>query len=649
MRRPATQAKPAPTRAATPVRARPRLPVWLMGLMLVLVTMAVYWPATGYDFVNYDDPDYVTANTHVQGGLTWEGLAWAFGRVHGEGTYWHPLSWVSHMVDCQLYGLQPGGHHLTSVLLHAANAVLLFLVFRRMTGASWRCVLLAALFALHPLQVDSVAWVTERKNLLSAFFWLLTTWAYVRYAEGRTQSTLRSATEDGKAEDRRQKAVLRGPWSLSPLPSSLFYFLSLCFFALGLMCKPVLVTLPFVLLLLDYWPLQRLRPSPISRRPSTRSQPAAPRQPSTLDLQLAWRLLWEKIPFFVLAVASSLITIIAHRALGMLDSVSRLPLDTRIGNALVSYVRYLGKTFWPSRLTVFYPYPATWPMWEVVTCGLLLLVISGLVLGTARSRPWLFVGWCWFLGVLVPFSGLVQAGAQAMADRFMYAPAIGVMVAVIWGLHGLAKGGRYQRIGLSVVGGAAVVLCLALTRQQLGHWKDSETLFRHALEVTENNHIAHNNLGDALLKKGQIDEPFSQFQEAVRLKPDYAGAHDNLGVALGMKGQIDKAISEFQEAIRLKPDYADAHSNLGNALLIKGQLDEAIRQFQEAIRLKPDHANAHYNLGLALDKKGQIDEAIRQFQEALRLKPDYADARKNLAQALGMKGKSTERPGPVSP
>jgi len=292
------------------------------------------------------------------------------------------------MVDCQLYGLKPGGHHLTSILLHAANAVLVFLVFRRLTGAFWRCVVLAALFALHPLQVDSVAWVTERKNLLSAFFWLLTTWAYVRYAE--------------KSAVSNPWSVVRGPWSLSSLPSSIFYFLSLFFFALGLMCKPVLVTLPYGLLLLDYWPLRRLEPSTINSLLST-----------------VLRLVREKIPFFVLAVASSLITILAHHALGMLDSVARLPLDAHIANALVSYIRYLGKTFWPSHLAVFYPFPAAWPRWEVVTCGLLLLVISGLVLGMARSRPWLFVGWCWFLGVLVPFSGLVQAGAQAMADRFM--------------------------------------------------------------------------------------------------------------------------------------------------------------------------------------------------------------------------------------
>ncbi|HEY9074853.1 MAG TPA: hypothetical protein VIN67_12040, partial [Desulfobaccales bacterium] len=361
------------------------------------------------------------------------------------------------------------------MLLHAANVVLVFLVFRRMTGAFWRCVVLDALFALHPLQVDSVAWVAERKNLLSAFFWLLTLWAYVRYAEVHSpKSNVQSPA--GRIADHGSR--------ITHYPS-LFYVFSLFFLACGLMCKPVLVTLPFVLLLLDYWPLQRfqLSTAPPLRGLELKTQDSGPK--------VLLPLLWEKLPFFALAVASSVITVLAHQALGMLDSVSRLPWDARLENALVSYVRYLGKTFWPSHLAVFYPYPAAWPMWEVITCALLLLAISGLVLVTARSRPWLFVGWFWFVGVLVPFIGLVQAGAQAMADRFMYVPALGIFVALIWGLHGLAKGGHYQQNGLSVAGAGAIVICLVLTRQQLGYWKTSETLFQHALEVTKSNYLAH--------------------------------------------------------------------------------------------------------------------------------------------------------------
>jgi tetratricopeptide (TPR) repeat protein len=604
-----------------------------MAALLVLVTIAIYWPVMRHDFVNHDDPLYVTDNPHVRAGLTWEGLVWAFGRVHGDQTYWHPLSWVSHMVDCQLYGLKPGGHHRTSMLLHAANAVLVFLVFRRMTGAFWRCVVLAALFALHPLQVDSVAWVAERKTLLSAFFWLLTLWAYARYAElqspkSKVQSPAAHITDYGSR--------------ITHYPS-LFYVLSLFFLACGLMCKPVLVTLPFVLLLLDYWPLQRFQLSTLNaQRPTSPPLRGLELKAPDSRLKVLLPLLWEKLPFFALAVASSVITVLAHQALGMLNSVSRLPWDARLENALVSYVRYLGKTFWPSRLAIFYPYPTAWPMWEVVACALLLLAISGLVLGTARSRPWLFVGWFWFLGVLVPFIGLIQAGAQAMADRFMYVPALGVFVAMIWGLHGLAKGRRYQQNGLSVAGAVAIVLCLVLTRQQLGHWKDSEALFRHAIEVTEDNWLAHLNLGSALDEKGQINQAIREFEEAIRLKPDYVLAHNNLGVAIVKKGQIDEGISQYQEAIRLKPDYAEAHSNLGLALVRKGQSDEAIREFQEAIRLKPDFTEAHSNLGMALVGKGQIDEAIRESQKAIRLKPDFAEAHSNLGMALIKKGQSEE-------
>jgi tetratricopeptide (TPR) repeat protein len=332
----------------------------------------------------------------------------------------------------------------------------------------------------------------------------------------------------------------------------------------------------------------------------------------------------------------------AHHALGMLDAVARLPLDTRIANALVSYIRYLGKTFWPSRLAVFYPYPTVFPMWELVMCGLLLLVISGLVLGMARSRPWLLVGWFWFLGVLVPFSGLVQAGAQSMADRFMYVPAIGIFVAMLWELHGLTKGGRYLQLALTVAAGAALVLCLALTRQQIGYWKDSESLFRHALEATGNNPIALRGLGVALGTKGRMDEAIRQFQEGVRSQPEDADARHNLGVALFKQGQLDEASRQFQEAIRLNPDSVDTHYDLGAALHQQGHIEEAIRQFEEAIHLKPDYADAHNYLGIAVGVKGQMDEAIRQFQEAIRAKPDYAEAHYNLAVALGMKGQTDE-------
>jgi tetratricopeptide (TPR) repeat protein len=569
-----------------------RSSVWLTVALLVVVTVALYWPATSHDFVNYDDPAYVTNNAQVQAGLTWQGLVWAFGQLHGEQTYWHPLTWVSHMLDCQLFGLKPAGHHLVNLLCHTVNTILVFLVFRQMTGAVWRCAVLAALFGLHPLQVDTVAWVAERKNLLGALFWLLTMWGYSGYVEAH------------RLESKVQNLRSRFTFHVSH-----FYLLSLFCFVLGLMCKPVLVTLPFVLLLLDYWPLGRLRTQGL------RLKPLLP-------------LVWEKLPFFALAAASSLVTLLAHHSLGSLETAARLPLDLRLENALVSYLRYLGKVIWPSHLAVFYPYPEAWPAPQIACCVLLLLAISALVARAAPTRPYLFVGWFWFLGVLVPFIGLIQAGTQAMADRFAYVPLIGLLILLIWGTPALVNRWRCGVAALPVAAVVAILLCLALTRQQLGHWRDSETLFRHALEVTEKNTLAHNNLGKALLDKGRIDEAIRHFRTATHL--DYAFAYYNLGLALDRKGQAEEAIRQYQEAIRLRPDYADAHNNLGAALFNQGRIDEAIRQYQDALRLKPDDVTAHYNLGAAFAKRGQDDDASHHYHQTIRLKPDYADAHYNL-------------------
>ena len=590
MRRPETKSNPALTMASVPVMDRSRFPVWLIAALLVLVTIALYWPAMRYDFINLDDPGYVTGNPHVQSGLSWEGVKWAFGNTE-QAAYWAPLMWLSHMLACQLFGLNAWGHHLINVLLHAANTALVFLVFRRMTGATWRSVILAALFGLHPLRVESVAWVTERKDVLSTLFWMLTLWAYVKYVEAA---------------------------QVRHLKSNIWYGAALAMFLLGLMSKAMLVTMPFVLLLLDYWPLERFKHSSVRR------------------------LVTEKIPFFALAALASVVTFMLQKQGGAVASVENLPLGARIGNALISYCRYLGKMVWPTDLAVFYPHPGYWPMEQVFLAGVLISGISVLLFAKRRQYPFLLMGWLWFCGTLVPVIELVQSGEQAMADRFTYIPSLGVLILAIWGASELTRRWRHQVVVLSVAGSAAIVLCIGLTQQQLGHWKDSEALFRHALEVTENNYLAHYNLGMALDGKGQTDEAIRQYQEAIRLKPDYAYAHDTLGTALGRKGQTDEAISQFQEAIRLKPDYADAHYNLGIALVMKGQTDEAISQFQEAIRLKPDEAEAHNNLGMALGEKGRIDEAISQFQEAIRLKPDEAEAHNNLGAALYKKGRINE-------
>jgi Flp pilus assembly protein TadD len=629
------------------------LPAWLLALLLALVTLALYWPATQCDFVNYDDTMYVIDNSHVTSGLTLANAGWAWRT--GYAANWHPVTWLSHMLDCQMFGLKPWGHHLINMLLHASNTALVFLVFRRMTRATWRSLMVAALFGLHPLRVESVAWVTERKDVLSAFFGLLALMAYARYAQGRgrkSEGRRPKAEGNPKSEARSPKPEAAGPWSvvsgpstlrsvtedgwsLSHLPSPIYYLLSLCFFALGLLSKAMLVTVPLVMLLLDYWPLRRAGAAAEDGHHVSRFTFHVSR-PALLPLFL------EKLPFFALSAILSIVTFLVQQHGGAVAAVENVPLGARCGNALISYGRYLGKLFWPTELAVFYPRPEHWPLGQVLLAGGVILGLSVLVWVPRRRAPYLLVGWLWFLGTLVPVIGLVQVGQQAMADRYTYLPSLGLLILTVWGACELTRRWRYGVLALAVAGGAALVLCLALTRQQLGHWKDSETLFRQALAVTENNQIAHNQLGTALDKKGQMDEAIRQYQEAVRLKPDYADAHNNLGAALDEQGQSDEAIRQLQEALRLKPDHAEAHNNLGIALGKQGQTDEAIRQFQEAVRLKPDYADAHYDLSVALGRKGQTGEAIRQLQEALRLKPDYAEAHNNLGTAFYQQGRTGE-------
>jgi Flp pilus assembly protein TadD len=608
MRHPKIKTEPAPAGTSAPVMRWPRFPSWLLAALLALVTIALYWPATRCDFINLDDPDYVTANPHVQGGLTWEGIKWAFTNTE-QAAYWAPLMWLSHELACQLFGLNPWGHHLMNVLLHAANVALVFLVFQRMTGARWRSFILAALFGWHPLRVESVAWVTERKDVLSTLFWALTLLAYARYAQ--------------KSEARSQISDVQPPASVFRLLSSCFYWLALLFFALGLMSKAMLVTLPFVLLLLDYWPLKRMAND-------------------GLRIANVKILLLEKIPFFVLAAGAGVVTFLVQKQGGAVTTVEYLPLGARVGNALISYCRYLEKTFWPMDMAVFYPHPGYWPPAEVLLAGVFLCGISAYVIVKRREYPFMLMGWLWFVGTLVPVIQLVQSGGQAMADRFMYVPSLGVLIIAVWGACELARRWRHHGIVLPVAGLATIAACIGLTRHQLGYWTDTETLFRHTIAVTENNYMAHNNLGAALLKKGGNVEAMSQFQEALRLKPNYADAHINLGLALFNLGQTDKALRQYQEAIRLKPDSAEAHNNLGAALGRKVRTDEAISEFQEAVRLKPDYAEAHFNLGVAFLNLGQIDGAIGQFQETIRLKPDYDQVHNNLAVALFKQGRTDE-------
>jgi protein O-mannosyl-transferase len=623
MRRPTNTATPVLTTAATPVTAGPVGRVGLLAVVLVLGTMVLYWPTTRCDFVNFDDSLYLTSNVQVQKGLTWEGLKWAcFNPVCWN---WHPLTVWSHMLARQLFGWNPWGHHLVNVILHAVNTGLVFLLLRRMTGALWRSALVAVLFGWHPLHVESVAWVAERKDVLSGLFGLLSLMAYARYAE---DSREKGQGGRPKPEAGDPGSVAGGRRSPFNLPSAAFYLLSLLFLALGLMSKPMLVTWPFVMLLLDYWPLRRFEPSAGKSLFST-----------------ALRLVSEKIPFFVLAALVSVVTFLVQQRGGILLTAESLPLGARVGNALISYCRYLGKLFWPADLAVFYPHPGYWPLGKVLLAAGALLGISALVWVRRRRQPYLLVGWLWYCGTLVPVSQMVQTANMAMSDRWTYLPSLGALVVVLWAVWDLTRNWRHRTLALSVAGSAAVVLCLALTRHQIGYWKDSETLFRHALNVTERNWFVHNHLGAAYYKKGQMDEAIRQYQEALRWKPAYAEAHNNLGMAFSGKGQLDEAVRQLEEALRAERNYAEAHNNLGLVFLQQSRAENAIGQFKEAIRLKPDLAEAHYNLGAAFAQKGQWDEAAREFQEAVRLQPGYPNAHYQLGVALGRKGQVGEAIG----
>ncbi|MGK2963652.1 MAG: tetratricopeptide repeat protein [Gemmatimonadaceae bacterium] len=550
----------------------------IVALGLIAACVAVFASVRHHDFVYYDDPKYITENPIVQAGLTSRGLAWAL--TTGTDANWFPLTWVSHMLDVQLYGLNAGGHHVTNLILHIASTLLLFAVLLWMTGALGRSAFVAGLFALHPLHVESVAWVAERKDVLSTLFWMLTLGAYVWYT--------------------RQPRVNR-------------YLLVLALFAAGLMSKPMLVTLPFVLFLLDHWPLDR------------KSMPFA-------------KLVREKVPLLAIALASSIVTFIVQRKGGAVGGLDAYPLVLRIGNALVSYVTYMGRMLWPARLTAFYPYPETLSGGKVLGAVVILAGISFFAIRSARRRPYLIVGWLWFLGSLVPVIGLVQVGNQAMADRYTYVPLIGLFIIIAWGAHDLLARWSVQRIALPIVGTLALAVCAIVARAQVQHWANSSALWTHALRVTDENYVAHNNLGLAFMGQGRIDEAVIQYNEALRIRPNYTIARTNLGAALSKQGKTADAISNYAEVLKQKPNMAETHTNLGAALASQGRIDEAIAAYNEALRLRPGYPEAHANLGLALASQGKVNEAIAQYVEALKVKPDFVEVHNNLGYALASLG-----------
>ncbi len=555
----------------------------LILLLLIAATVVVYAPVIHYPFVNYDDPSNVYENPHVTKGLSAAGIKWAF--TSGTEGMWLPLTWLSLMADAQVYGVSAGGFHLTNLLWHIVNTLLLFGLFRRLTGAAWRSAWVAAMFALHPLHVETVAWVTERRDVLSTAFWLLTMWAYANYAQ---------------------------------LPSRTRYALIWLPYLLGLMAKPMLVTLPVVMILMDLWPLRR-----------------------TLNL----RLIAEKLPFLLPAIVISVIAVHFQKGIGTAYSFEALPLTTRLEHMLIAYVRYIGHTVWPTGLVVFYPYPRVLPVTQVVGAGLLLLVVTWFVIRWAGSRPYLAMGWGWYLVTLSPVIGLVQVGAQAMTDHYSYVPLIGLFVVVAWGAPEILT----KRPWLPVLGVGTILVCIGLTRQQLRYWRDSRSLFEHALAVTRDNWMAHNGLGIALSQQGQLDEARRHFLEAIRLNPGQAALHKNLANVLVKQDELTAAIDEYHIALQLKPHDPDviralatAHYNLAGQLAKQGQSAAAIRHLQAALRLQPDDPQANYNLANLLLAEGHATEAIPHYEAARRVRPHHAETHTNLGNAFLAVGRKTE-------
>jgi Tfp pilus assembly protein PilF len=573
-------AAPAEALAATPVSGRNRRLEWCVYALLILTICAVYSQVRHFDFVNFDDPEYISGNNHVRAGLTWDGLKWAFTSTAAAN--WFPLTWISNMAAYQIFGLDSGWHHLINVLFHALASLLLLAALRRMTGALWPSAFVAFVFALHPLHVESVAWVAERKDVLCAFFWCLTLWCYARYAAR---------------------------------PSAAGYAFVVLAFCGGLMAKSMIVTLPFVLLLLDLWPL---------RRPSGRA------------------LLWEKAPLLALAGAVSVVTLISQQQGHAVRSLTSLPVGLRLANAAWTYMAYMGRMFWPAKLAVYYPYSHHVSGSHLLVAGTVLAVMTILAVRWFRPYPYVAVGWFWYLGTLVPVIGLVQVGGQSSADRYTYLPTIGLTIVLGWGAIDLLKRYPGTRKAIASAAVAAACICLVLTAIQVSYWANSGLLFQHAVDVTTGNYIADNNLADYYLTQMRTAEARAPVLEALRLNPYYPEAHINLATILRRTGQMGESEREYQEAIRLQPINAGAYAGYGALLLQEGRLSDAVGEFAKVVDLQPEDAEGRYNLGRVLAAVGRFDQGVAQLNEAIRLRPDYAEAHHSLAVALAGRGRLNE-------
>ena len=592
--------------------------IFVVSISLTLATLIAFWQVKHCDFINYDDQAYVNKNSHIQNGLTIDGIRWAF--TTGYQGNWHPLTWMSHMLDVELFGLRPWGHHLTNLLLHIANTLLLFFVFQRMTRVFWQSTFVAALFALHPLHVESVAWVAERKDVLSALFWMLTMGAYCFYVER---------------------------------PNLLRYLTILLLFILGLMAKPMLVTLPFVLLLLDYWPLRRFDQersnqeiqTKLSKSASSDNQKRKSRKgvatiiekevkPQTsVTSEYRWEiirhLLWEKTPFFAMAAISSLVTYITQQGVGAVQSIQILPLSGRISNALVSYIAYIGKTIWPNNLAYFYPYPKFWQPWQVLGAALVVIAITLLIILNAKRFQYLTVGWLWYIGTLVPVIGFVQVGSQARADRYTYIPLIGLFIMTVWGIPVLLKKWRYRNKVLIASSTLTLSGLFIVTWIQVGYWQNSLTLSDHALKVTNYNYAAYCNRGNAYKNLGNYSQAIVDYDKAIELDPAIAEAYYCRGNAYVALGNEKQAIEDYDRAIEINPTIAEAYINRAYIYVTHGNEKQAIEDANRAIEINPTIAEAYIIRGNAYKGIGNDNQAIVEFDRAIEINPKFAKAYNN--------------------
>lgn len=564
------------------------------GLALVISTLLVYWQVKDFSYINYDSPEYVFDNYRVQSGLSLSNIQWAFTTTYFSN--WHPLTWLSHMLDVELYGLNPGHHHITNVIFHIINTLLLLYFLNKTIGQVLPSAFVAGLFALHPLHVQSVAWIAERKDLLCCLFFLLTLISYVAYQS-------------------------KPSWSR--------YCLVLLLFGLGLMAKPMIVTLPCVLLLLDFWPLKRIFFNKAVSKENSQN-------PST-EIHGVVRLLVEKIPFFFLSFVSCLLTFYAQKLSGAVASVTELAVPDRIGNALVSYLLYIFKTAWPVNLAIIYPHPGTQPGWLILLAAVCFVLLSCICLSRPLRAPYLLLGWLWFIGTLVPVIGIIQVGIQALADRYTYIPLIGLFIIFSWSLYLCIPKQWNRSLCFSSIATSILLVLSVVSWNQLQYWQNSTSLFTRAIEITENNYVAHNNLGYQFIQNNQFKEAQIQFEKSLQIEPNFEIAQLNLGRSLVHEGKIESGINHYIEALKIKPDYADAHNNLGNALLKINRTREAAHHYLQAIRYNDSLFNAYNNLGALLILDGKYDAAIDILQKAVDLNPKSLETQVNLDTAVEAK------------